>query len=67
MATLMRRAMEECTTLDEVKSLWTNSPRTCEYYYVFADGKSNQAVGVAATPESIEFISPGQGHERLGE
>ena len=67
MATLMRRAMEECRTLDEVKSLWTNSPRTCEYYYVFADGKTNQAVGVAATADSIEFVDPGQSHELLGE
>lgn len=67
MATLMRRAMEECDTLAEVKELWTNSPRTCEYYYVFADGKTNEAVGVAATPEMIEFIEPGQSHERLGE
>lgn len=67
MATLMRRALEECSTLDEVKTLWESSPRTCEYYYVFADGKTNEAVGVAATPESIEFINPGQGHERLGE
>jgi hypothetical protein len=66
MATLMRRALEECSTLDEVKQLWTISPRTCEYYYVFADGKTNQAVGVAALPESIEFINPGQAHERLG-
>lgn len=47
--------------------LWTESPRTCEYYYVFADGKTNEAVGVAAYPESIEFIKPGQSHERLGE
>ena len=67
MATLMRRAMEECDSLKEVQDLWTNSPRTCEYYYVFADGKTNEAVGVAATPESIEFIQPGQTHERLGE
>ncbi|MBC7964993.1 MAG: peptidase C45 acyl-coenzyme A:6-aminopenicillanic acid acyl-transferase [Fuerstia sp.] len=67
MATLMRRAMEECDSLQEVQDLWTNSPRTCEYYYVFADGKTNEAVGVAATPESIEFIKPGQTHERLGE
>ena len=67
MATLMRRAMEECDTLAEVQALWTNSPRTCEYYYVFADGKTNEAVGVAATPESIEFIKPGETHERLGE
>ncbi|MCA9064834.1 MAG: peptidase C45 acyl-coenzyme A:6-aminopenicillanic acid acyl-transferase, partial [Planctomycetaceae bacterium] len=34
MATLMRRALEECSTLQEVKSLWSNNPRTCEYYYV---------------------------------
>jgi hypothetical protein len=67
MATLMRRALEECSTLDDVIKLWKTSPRTCEYYYVFADGKTNRAVGVAATPESIEFIQPGQSHERLGE
>ncbi len=67
MATLMRRALEECSTLEEVMTLWESSPRTCEYYYVFADGKTNEAVGVAATPESIQFIKPGEGHELLGE
>jgi hypothetical protein len=67
MATLMRRALEECSTLDEVMDLWKNSPRTCEYYYVFADGKTNRAVGVSALPGSIEFIHPGQTHPRLGE
>jgi hypothetical protein len=66
MATLMRRALEECATLDEVIALWKSSPRTCEYYYVFADGKTNRAVGVAAVPESIEFVHPGQSHPRLG-
>lgn len=66
MATLMRRALEECSTLDEVMALWTRSPRTCEYYYVFAEGKSRRAVGVAATPESIEFVHPGDEHPRLG-
>ncbi|MCA9067006.1 MAG: peptidase C45 acyl-coenzyme A:6-aminopenicillanic acid acyl-transferase, partial [Planctomycetaceae bacterium] len=63
MATLMRRALEECSTLEEVMTLWTNSPRTCEYYYVFADGKTNRAVGVSATPDSIQFVQPGQAHE----
>lgn len=67
MATLMRRALEECETLDQVMDLWRTSPRTCEYYYVFADGKANRAVGVAATPDSIVFVQPGQGHELLGE
>jgi len=66
MATLMRRALEECSTLDEVMHLWKSSPRTCEYYYVFADGKSRRAVGVAALPDSIEFVFPGQAHPRLG-
>lgn len=67
MATLMRRALEECATLDEVIDLWKNNPRTCEYYYVFADGKTNRAVGVSAVPESVEFVEPGQSHPRLGE
>jgi hypothetical protein len=66
MATLMRRALEECTTLDDVMQLWKTSPRTCEYYYVFADGKTRRAVGVAATPQSLEFVFPGQSDPRLG-
>ncbi len=67
MATLMRRSLEECSTLEQVKTLWSSSPRTCEYYYVFADGKTNDAVGVAATPEKIEFIQPGEADSRLGD
>jgi dienelactone hydrolase len=67
MATLMRRAMEECDSLEEVKQLWKTSPRTCEYYYVFADGQEKSAVGVAATPEKIDFVAPGQAHELLGD
>jgi dienelactone hydrolase len=66
MATLMRRALEECSTLDEVVDLWKRSPRTCEYYYVFADGNSRRSVGVAATPERLELVGPGEAHERLG-
>ncbi len=67
MATLMRRGLEECSSLAQVKELFRASPRTCEYYYVFADGEDRSAVGVAATPEKIEFIDPGQSDPRLGE
>lgn len=67
MSILMRRALEECSTLEQVMQLWSQSPRTCEYFYVFADGKIPSAVGVGATPESIEFIHPGESHPRLGE
>ena len=67
MATLMRRALEECDSLEEVKALWRDNPRTCEYYYVFADGKAKTAVGVAATPDSLQFVNPGEGHSLLGD
>ncbi len=67
MATLMRRALEECRTLDEVKGLWSGNPRTCEYYYVFTDGKGPSAVGVKATPQALEFLGPGEPHPLLGE
>ncbi len=67
MATLMRRALEECGTLDEVIRLWEQSPRTCEYYYVFADGKIPDAVGVKATPDFFGVIPAGAAHPQLGE
>jgi len=66
MATLMRRALEECRSLEEVMDLWRRSPRTCEYYYVFADGGSRRAVGVKATPQAVEFVGPGEAHPLLG-
>ncbi|NLI79728.1 MAG: peptidase C45 acyl-coenzyme A:6-aminopenicillanic acid acyl-transferase [Candidatus Riflebacteria bacterium] len=67
MTTLMRRALEECGTLEEVRRLWADSPRTCEYYYVFADGKIPDAMAVRATPTEIEFLRPGHAHPQLGE
>ncbi len=66
MSSLMRRALEECSTLDQVKQLWANNPRTCEYYYVFADGKGPDAVACSATPAKCEFLKPGEAHELLG-
>jgi hypothetical protein len=67
MTTLMRRALEECETLEQVKRLWLEAPRTCEYYYVFSDGKIPAAVAVKATPEAVEFLGPGESHPLLGE
>jgi hypothetical protein len=66
MAMLMRRALEECSTLEEVKHLWSTSPRTCEYYYVFADGKGPDAVACSATPQRCDFLKPGEDHPQLG-
>ncbi|MBU1108503.1 MAG: peptidase C45 acyl-coenzyme A:6-aminopenicillanic acid acyl-transferase [Candidatus Riflebacteria bacterium] len=67
MSILVRRALEECDTLEQVKALWSKGPRTCEYFYVFADGKIPDAVAVWATSTSIEFLGSGESHFFLGE
>lgn len=60
MATLMRRALEECTTLDQVKKLWADSPRTCEYYYVFADGKIEAPSAYPQRPKKYNSLHLGK-------
>jgi hypothetical protein len=60
MSQLLRGALENCDTLEQVLDYMANRPRTCEYYYVVSDGKSRTARGVAATPERFEVVRPGQ-------
>lgn len=67
MSFLMRRGLEEAGTLKEAVSIFEEVPRTCEYYYVISDGKDHDAVGIWATPDKFETISPGEAHERLPE
>jgi hypothetical protein len=65
MAQLVRDVMEKANTLDEAVEIMRKGPRTCEYYYVISDGKTKDAVGIAATPTTFETIRPGQSHPRL--
>ena len=65
MAQLLREVMEKADTIEEALEILRSSPRTCEYYYVIADGNKKTAVGVAATPEAFETVAPGQSHPRL--
>jgi isopenicillin-N N-acyltransferase like protein len=65
MAQLMREVMEQANTLDEAVEIMRRGPRTCEYYYVIADGKTKRAVGIAATPTKFEVIQPNQAHPQL--
>ena len=65
MAQLVREVMEKADTLDEAVEIMRKGPRTCEYYYVISDGRTKDAVGIAATPDSFETIKPGQSHPRL--
>ena len=65
MAQLVREVMEKAATLEEAIEIMRKGPRTCEYYYVISDGKTRNAVGIAATPDKFETVFPGQTHERL--
>ncbi|MEZ5944847.1 MAG: C45 family peptidase [Planctomycetaceae bacterium] len=65
MAVLMREALQTCSTLDEVLDLYRGTPRTCQYFYVVADGNTNRAVGMEASWDRMDVIHTGEKHERL--
>src|SRR5262245_9725069 len=46
MAILVRQVLENAKDLDQAIDIFRQAKRTCEYYYVIADGKTNRAVGV---------------------
>jgi len=65
MAFLMRRGLEETSTLEEARTLFRDNKRTCEYYYVVSDAKIPSALAVGATARKIEFLGPNEANERL--
>jgi isopenicillin-N N-acyltransferase-like protein len=65
MSLLVREVLETAKDLDAAVEVFRGHKRTCEYYYVIADGKTNRAVGIAATPENLTEIAPGKAHPRL--
>jgi hypothetical protein len=65
MAQLVREVMEKSGTIDEAVEIMRRGPRTCEYYYVIADGRAHKAVGIKATPELFEVVGAGEAHPQL--
>ena len=65
MSLLVREVLETANDLDAGVEVFRSHKRTCEYYYVIADGKTNRAVGIAATPENLAEVAPGEAHPRL--
>ena len=59
MSFLLRMILEEASTLTEAKEILESSPRTCEYYYVIADGKIEESFGCLASAKELSFIPPG--------
>lgn len=65
MAFLVREALETAPDLDAAIAVFRDNPRTCQYFYVIADGNTNRAVGMEASWDTFALIKPGEVHERL--
>ena len=60
MSLLVRDALERASTLKEALKIFSDTPRTCEYYYVISDAKIPDARGLYTTPKQIHFLKPGE-------
>ncbi len=65
MALLVREVLSSANTLEEAIGVFRNNKRTCQYFYVVADAKTNEAVGMEASWDKIQIIKPGTKHPLL--
>lgn len=62
MAFLLRDILQFSSSIDDIKTHLQDTPKTCEYYYVFSDGKTNESIGVYATASQVQFFTPGESY-----
>ena len=60
MPLLVREVLEKAGDLDAAVSVFRDHPRTCQYFYVVADGNTNRAVGMQASWDEFRTVAPGQ-------
>jgi len=60
MSFLVREVLEKGGDLDEAITIFRDTPRTCQYFYVVADGKTNRAVGMEASWDKFALVQPGE-------
>ena len=65
MALLVREVLERAGDLDEAIAIFRDNPRTCQYFYVVADGKTNRAVGMEASWDKFMLVQPGEANPLL--
>jgi hypothetical protein len=65
MAFLVRMALEDADDLEGAIGVFRDHPRTCEYFYVIADGKAGRAVGMEASWDTFGVVRMGEAHARL--
>jgi len=64
---LLRLALEQCSTMEEVADLCQENPATGDAFCVLTDGKSNKALGIAMNSQGFELIWSGGSHVRFGQ
>jgi hypothetical protein len=67
MAFLVRMVLEDARSLEQAISICRDHPRTCEYYFVIADGKTGQGVGMEASWNAFSVVAMGQSNPKLPE
>lgn len=65
MSILVRMALEQGTDLDSAVNVFKDNRRTCQYFYVVADGNTNRAVGMEASADRFEVVGSGKAHPLL--
>jgi isopenicillin-N N-acyltransferase like protein len=65
MGFLVRMVLEEADTLGRGISIFHDNPRTCEYYFVIADGETGKAVGLEASWNAFGVVEMGESHPKL--
>lgn len=65
MAFLVREVLESADDLEEAVAVFRDNPRTCEYYFVIADAKTNTAAGLEACWDRFSVVEPNSAHPQL--
>lgn len=65
MSLIVRDALETAKSLDQAIATFRDGPRTCQYFYVIADGETNDSVGMEASWNVFTVVKPGESHELL--
>lgn len=65
MSFMMRRVMEECSTVAEAVKLMQTTPLTCDYYYILSDKGKNMVAVAAISGTPLFILNPGEKHEML--
>jgi len=65
MSLLVREVLETGSDLQKAIDVFRKNPRTCEYFYVIADAKTNSAVGMEASWDTFHIVKPGDRHPLL--